>query len=390
MPSHVKAAISSRVILLSLLCWTSDCLCYDVQCAGEDFRRYCPVSGEETLFSIPTTHSDRVRGITIAPIEDRRLGQVGYGSARIEETGVELSYLGANWISLTPFGRMDNLESVDILPDFEIPIEQNEALLRKTVQMARRQGMKVAIVPHIYVMSGEWRGEIALANENDFEQWFANYENFVLRFAELAEETGAEMLSIGVEFKSTTNARGTRWRQLIHRVRSHYSGSLTYSANWDEVDDVEFWDLLDIIGINAFWPLARRPGDGYEEMMDRSEAIAAYLEGLALYWNRPIVFTEFGIKTATDSALAPGEWPENCRDLHYDEADQAAASRAVLSTMASQPWFEGLFIWKYFSDPFDETQELNTGFSPRAKMAESVLFEWFQKPWNGTPSYQFF
>ena len=34
-------------------------------------------------------------------------------------------------ISITPFGRVDDLEAVEIEPDFEIPISRNEELIRK-------------------------------------------------------------------------------------------------------------------------------------------------------------------------------------------------------------------------------------------------------------------
>ena len=44
-----------------------------------------------------------IRGITVAPIEDGRLGPVGYGSAPCAETVEEIASLGATWISLTPF-----------------------------------------------------------------------------------------------------------------------------------------------------------------------------------------------------------------------------------------------------------------------------------------------
>ncbi|MCP4680528.1 MAG: hypothetical protein GY854_34600, partial [Deltaproteobacteria bacterium] len=47
-------------------------------------------------------------------------------------------------------------------------------------------------------------------------------------------------------------------------------------------------------------------------------------------------------------------------------------------------WFEGLFIWKYISDPYDETQEAPTGFSPRGKKAETTLSSWFERSWDET------
>jgi hypothetical protein len=324
----------------------------------------------------------QIRGVTLAPIEDGRLGPVGYGSERCAIAVSEIAALGATWISLTPFGRMEDLRSVDIEPDFEIPVERNEELIRTTAAMAARAGARVAIIPHVYVMSGEWRGEIDPGSEEAWAAWFAAYTAFVLRFAALAEEVGADLFSIGVEFKSSTNWREREWRTLIAAVRRAYSGPLTYSANWDEVEEVPFWDALDAIGVNAFWPLAERPGDGYAAMRAAARRIADDLEGLSLYHDRPVLFTEMGVKSARDSALAPWEWPEHCGALVYDEAYQADAYDAVLAELAPEPWFAGLFVWKYFSDPYDETQEIRAGFSPRDKLAERALARWFGRSWE--------
>jgi hypothetical protein len=331
---------------------------------------------------VEAVQTDKIYGVTLAPIEDTRLGPVGYGSKRADMALTEIAYLGSNWISLTPFGRMDDLDSTEIQHDFEIPVERNEKLIAKTIARAHELGLKVALIPHVYVMSGGWRGRILPKDDEGVEQWFRSYEQFLLRFALLAQETGADLFSIGVEFGSTTNYFEDRWRRVIELVRSTYSGAITYSANWDEVEFVPFWDALDYIGLNAFWPIARKPGEGFLEMRRNAVSISRDLEVLAIYWNRPILFTEFGIKSARDSAIAPWEWPEHSKNLVYDEEYQAQSYDAVLDVMTEKPWFKGLFIWKFICDPYDETQEARTGFSPRNKLAEGVLFRWYHKRWN--------
>ena len=333
----------------------------------------------DAIAPVPPDRPDinRINGITLAPIEDGHLGDVGYGSASCATAVAQIAEIGANWISITPFGRMDDLESTDILHDFEIPVEKNEEMIRSAVAQARLEGLKVAIIPHIYVMSGQWRGEIDPGSDPAWDEWFESYTDFIMRFAALGEEVGADLFSVGVEFKSSTNFRPHKWRALIDKVREVYRGPLTYSANWDEVDQVPFWDALDMIGVNAFWPLATRPGDGYTVMRQRARQVALDLEALFYFWGRPVLFTEVGVKSASDSALAPWEWPENCSSLVYDEEYQADAYQAVFEAVGHEPWFEGMFIWKYYSDPYDETQETITGFSPKNKLAEDVLVTWF-------------
>jgi len=325
-----------------------------------------------------------IKGITIAPIEDGRLGPVGYGSEACRAALAEVADVGATWVSLTPFGRMEDLGSTEVLHDFEIPAARNEELIRRSVEQAREAGLRVAIIPHVWVVSGEWRGRIDPGGDDAWAEWFDSYERFALRFAALAEETGADLFSVGVEMASSTNSRPDDWRRLVARVRDVYRGPLTYSANWDEAADVEFWDDLDAIAVNAFWPLATGPGAGLSEMGARAEEVAEELEALAYVWNRPVLFAEVGFKSARDSAIAPWEWPEHCGGLVYDEEYQAAAHQAVLEAMVPREWFAGLFVWKYFSDPEDHTQEERAGFSPRGKLAEEVLSRWFSRSWGST------
>ena len=46
-----------------------------------------------------------------------------------------------------------------------------------------------------------------------------------------------------------------QWVQLINKTRTIYKGQLTYAANYDNYHEVDFWEHLDFIGINAYFPL---------------------------------------------------------------------------------------------------------------------------------------
>mgnify|MGYP001006539210 CR=1 FL=1 len=45
------------------------------------------------------------------------------------------------------------------------------------------------------------------------------------------------------------------WKSVIKSVRSEFKGKLTYAANFDNYHLVGFWSDLDILGINAYFPL---------------------------------------------------------------------------------------------------------------------------------------
>lgn len=47
-----------------------------------------------------------------------------------------------------------------------------------------------------------------------------------------------------------------RGRRLIRQIRRVYHGPLTYAANWSgEYKQIRFWDALDYVGIQAYFPL---------------------------------------------------------------------------------------------------------------------------------------
>ena len=71
--------------------------------------------------------------------------------------------------------------------------------LRDAAAAARSLGLEVTIKPHVDVLDGTFRGEIAPASP--FE-WFASYRRMLTHYAALAEEVGASVLVIGTEFAS--------------------------------------------------------------------------------------------------------------------------------------------------------------------------------------------
>ncbi len=103
------------------------------------------------------------------------------------------------------------------------------------------------------------------------------------------------------------------WRALIAKVRSRYSGRLTYAANFDQYQRVGFWDALDVVGINAYFPLRSdiemAPGRELEETFTESwrRILTDLVEfrrrrGIA---DRPVLFTELGYTPRRGSTIEP-------------------------------------------------------------------------------------
>ncbi|MBK8255826.1 MAG: hypothetical protein IPK82_24565 [Polyangiaceae bacterium] len=332
-----------------------------------------------------------MRGLTIGPIENARHSGKGYGTEAYTRALDEAVQMGATWVSLTPFGRVENLTGRGVDLTFEAPFEENRAAVLKGIELAHQRGLKVLLVPHLWVMSGEWRALIDPGSDEGWATWAESYAQFLLHWADVAEEGGAEMLSVGVELRSwVTTSRAELFLPIIHGVRSRYRGLLTYSANWDDVDQTAILQQLDVIGINAFYPLAENEGASLAELCEGGQRVTSKLERLAKTEKKPILLTEIGYKTVTNPAVKPWIWPEDMKQIVLSENDQAEATYALLHGMFEKPWFAGFFVWRVYADPADVSQEPEYGFSPRGKLAERVIRDAFTALWAADGNEDFY
>lgn len=330
--------------------------------------------------------AEAIRGITLGPIESSLQPGRGYGTDASARAMVEAKRLGANWVSLTVFGRVWDLQGTGVTLDFEAPYAANRRAVTRAVEQAHREGLRVLLVPHLWVESGEWRGELDPRAAEDWETWARSYRRYLLEWARLAQEAHVDMLAAGVELRTwVTTTHAPSFGRLLSDVRGVYDGLLTYAANWDDVEETVILGELDVIGINAFYPLADKEGAGPSELREGAERAAERVARLAERWDRPVMFSEFGYTTRPDPALRPWEWPDEMRGVRVDEKAQADAYRALLGAMIECPGFAGIFLWRLYADPADLSQEAEWGFSPQGKQAELVLRDAFSARWAADP-----
>src|SRR5512139_2727948 len=124
-----------------------------------------------------------IRGVTVGPIESSQQPGRGYGSPYTAELLDHLQGMGVTWISVTPFGRIWSLRSTEILMDFEAPYEDNRRGIAELVSQAHARGMRVLLIPHLWVETEGWRGEIDPGTEEGWAAYRASYRDFVLRWA---------------------------------------------------------------------------------------------------------------------------------------------------------------------------------------------------------------
>ncbi len=327
-----------------------------------------------------------VRGLTVGPIESALHPEAGYGTAAGRAALVEARELGSSWVALTPFGRVWDLRGGGVDLTFEAELAQNRRDVLTAIADAHAEGLRVFLVPHLWVETGGWRALIDPGSDAGWARWAASYGRFIRYWAEVAELGQAELFSVGVELRSwVTTARAPSFSDLIDDVRARYSGLITYSANWDDVDRTVILGDLDVIGINAFYPLTKKEKASYFDLALGAQRIAADLELLAERWQKPVLLTEMGYTTRVDPALRPWEWPDDMTDVTVDQRAQAIAYRALLAPLLERTFCAGFFAWRTYADPDDVSEEAEWGFSPRGKLAELVLRDAFTASWAVDP-----
>jgi hypothetical protein len=370
-PSRASRGVALGVAMLGLLTLSGPARAWHRLPPGADGWREAGYEG--------------IRGVTVGPIENSLFPGRGYGTESSAALLDHLGRQGVTWVSITPFGRTWDLRSTDIQMDFEAPFEENRAAIRAMVEQAHQRGIRVLLIPHLWVETGGWRGEIDPGTPEGWEVFQASYRRFVTTWATEAAAAGADALSIGVECKSWSGRFGGVWRALIEEVRAIFPGLLTYSANWDEAEDVLFWDQLDLVGINAFYPLANQNGASFEDYVRGAMAARRSVDELAEVLEMPVLFVEVGYTTRADAAVEPWLWPDDMQDVVIDEAEQARALLASFRGFLSEPWFTGFFVWRYYADLDDVSQEAEWGFSPHGKRAAHLLRRVYRAPWGVDP-----
>jgi hypothetical protein len=285
--------------------------------------------------------------------------------------------LGADWISQTPFGWCASVNDPEIRFSGQRGYwGETDAGLVATASWARQRGLRTLLKPHLWVRRA-WCGDIEMKSEADWRRFFDGYESFIVHYARLAEQNGMPALAVGTEL-TRTSRRTADWLRVIERVRSVYRGQLTYCANWQEAEDVGFWNALDFVGIQAYFPLPVRQVTP-EALRTAWAPIVARLEALHARTRKRIVFTEVGYKSLVGSLDEPWLWETRGS---ADYALQRDAYEAMFASLWARPWFGGVFVWKWHPElgaPSSPPAGRERDFTPQGKPALEVIRSYYRR-----------
>jgi hypothetical protein len=319
------------------------------------------------------------------------------GDAPVESMK-KMTETGANWICIAFAGLMDEPNDPRISWGDNEPCMVTDAEVRRAIELARQNNLKIILKPTVDVRDGTWRGYIDFrtaegrTNTAAWNKWWGYFGKFLIHYAKIAEDTKCEMLCLGCEM-GTTERFVKEWRDVIAEVRKVYKGAITYNANHGNEDKVRWWDAVDIIGMSGYYPvgtddvgkamqdLSKVPPEDstVEALKKRWAPIKMKLRYVSRRFDRPLFFIEIGVCSARGFSAAP--WTHPQKDAAYDGQEQARFYQAVIEMFWDEPWFFGFAWWDWPTPLYSlGDAKTDTGFSIYGKPAEKTVRQWYAKP----------
>ena len=334
-------------------------------------RGYNPFWQISTDEAIPTTPGEFQKGMSYAA-----WWQGQYSTPEADQSLVSLAATGTAWLSLIATDYQETITSTVIT--YTLPRTPTDADLIHVITQAHSLGMNVMLKPHLDLNSDptHWRGEIGtgFTTEAEWDTWFSSYRDFIAHYAGLAQANGVDQFCVGTELVGTSG-RELDWRQVISDVRGLFSGPIVYASNHSgEETNIQWWDAVDYIGVDAYYPLTNKDDPTLAELKAAWVTPTLVLEGLSTQYNRPIIFTEIGYRSVDGANRHPWEWQAGGT---VDLQEQADCYRAALETLWGKPWFRGIYWWYWRTDP-NQGGPWDTDFTPHNKPAETILRHYYR------------
>jgi len=282
--------------------------------------------------------------------------------------------MGANAIAIVPYtGMRDPQKPVPLRISRHAGSENVQGIIHSAHE-ARKLGMVSMLKPQIW-LSGSWPGDIKMGSEKEWDQFFEHYHRWIIHYALIAEIHDIEMFCVGVEFAHATLAKEQEWREIFRSVRGLYQGKITYAANWGyEFEGIQFWDELDFIGLNCYYPLSKSENPSDKDLKENFKRIKDKIRKVHIESKKQIVFTEIGFR----SAPTPWKNPHAEEDREFNAEHQARCYEVIFDGIQDESWCDGILWWK-FPSYLDYGGLENNSFTPNNKKAEQVVKKWFKK-----------
>ncbi len=289
-----------------------------------------------------------------------------------------LKEINANYAAIMPFAFIKNLEHPEIIYNQERQwFGETKQGAAEYIEMLHKNNFKIMMKPQIWVWNGEYTGLLKMASEEDWLQLEKTYTSFIIDFAKVAEKEQVEILCIGTELEKFIEHRPEYWFDLIAEIKHVYKGKLTYAANWDEYKRVPFWDALDYIGVDAYFPISESKTPAIAETIEGWKRWKTELKTVSEKENKKIIFTEYGFRNVDFSGKEP--WKSDREMTSVNSEAQQNLLEGTYQAVWNENWFAGGFLWKWFIDHQDVGGETDNQFTTQNKPAETVVKKYYSE-----------
>lgn len=306
---------------------------------------------------------------------------------------------GVNWVTLNMNFCQEYFYSTKTFLDFEFSTGELETA--QMIKSLHDNGIKVLLKPCLTPLDSAWMGSVNFPDGTQIQgrdtshywkEWFDSFIEAEKYFADFAEKTKVDALIIGAEYLGT-EGQSDGWRRVIAEIRKLYSGPITYEFTHASRKNysLDWMEDIDFLSYSYYPPACPQNGDEpdaksnpsytVEQMKDflssRKSKIDEICQGL---FNKPIAFTEYGVRSAHGCIMRPYDY---LWETYYDGQEQADYMEASFQTFWEIPQWMGFFWWKwdetqirphYYGDPNGDK-----GFTIQGKPAENVFRRWVGK-----------
>jgi hypothetical protein len=149
-----------------------------------------------------------------------------------------------------------------------------------------------------------------------------------------------------------------------------------YSADWTNYQNIEWWDSLDYVGIDTYFPLSILKYDPtFDELKNAWSNYADEIEAWLPTVNKPIIFTEIGYRSGDGTNMAPSNY---WSDMPVDLQEQRDCYEAAFQTLWNRSWFYGFYWWTWTYDP-EQGGPNDSSHTPQNKPAQDVITQWYSR-----------
>jgi len=315
--------------------------------------------------------------------------------------------LGANWVFMTPTWTFSNSNPLTFSPiPGQDPLWTDSAAM---VSQARTLNLNVGLFPiaHFPTANADdfWRS--APRDANWWNNWFDHYRAFADNYADLATQSGAQMLILGggtwinPALPKGTLLDGTpsgvpsdadaRWKAIITDVRKHFGGKILWALPYTPgkaLTSLSFFQDTD--GIYVLWnaPLANQAGASKTDLLNQAgKMLDNDVLPIATLLNKPILLalaypSANGVETNCISDGKGGclSWldlnePNSPASASVDLQSQYDLYEAMLNAINTRPWVGGIVSRGFYPPAALQDKSASVHGKPTA----DLLWYWFPR-----------